>query len=182
MRQHPNLSLSWTSLTWIGRCPSMSRCWVLALLPVPEQRFAYLVRDGIHLMLEEAAGPGRRFHLAPLEYPFGRGMNLQIEVSDVDALYASVQQADLSIVVPLEERWYRRNQTEVGTGSSSWPIRTAICFDFSATWVGDRPRRQPVAWEREPSLGHALLAKRDRRQPPTGIELLGCRPASTPLL
>ena len=80
----------------------------------PEERFAYLVREGVHLMLEEAAGPGRRFHTAPLEYPFGRGMSLQIEVSDVDTLYASVQQAGLSVVIPLEERWYRQDQTEAG--------------------------------------------------------------------
>lgn len=79
-----------------------------------EERFAYLIREGVHLMLEEAAGPGRRFHTAPLEYPFGRGMNLQIEVADVDALYASVQQAGLSIVILLEERWYRQDQTEAG--------------------------------------------------------------------
>jgi catechol 2,3-dioxygenase-like lactoylglutathione lyase family enzyme len=52
----------------------------------PEERFAYLIRDDIHLMLEEAAGPGRRFHTAPMEHPFGRGMNLQIKVADVDAL------------------------------------------------------------------------------------------------
>ena len=80
----------------------------------PEERFAYLIREGVHLMLEEAAGPGRRFRTAPLEYPFGRGMNLQIEVADVDALYASVQQAGLSVVIPLEERWYRQDQTEAG--------------------------------------------------------------------
>lgn len=80
----------------------------------PEERFAYLVREGVHLMLEEAAGPGRRFHTAPLERPFGRGMNLQIKVVDVDALYASVQRAGLSVVIPLEERWYRQDRTEAG--------------------------------------------------------------------
>ena len=80
----------------------------------PEERFAYLVREGVHLMLEEAAGPGRRFHTAPLERPFGRGINLQIRVADVDALYASVQQAGLNVVIPLEERCYRQDQTEAG--------------------------------------------------------------------
>jgi catechol 2,3-dioxygenase-like lactoylglutathione lyase family enzyme len=38
----------------------------------PEERFVYLIREGVHLMLEEAAGPGRRFWTAPLEYPFGQ--------------------------------------------------------------------------------------------------------------
>ena len=80
----------------------------------PEERFAYLVREDAHLMLEEAAGPGRRFRTAPLEAPFGRGVNLQIRVSDVDALYARVRQAGLSIIVPLEERWYRQNRMEAG--------------------------------------------------------------------
>jgi catechol 2,3-dioxygenase-like lactoylglutathione lyase family enzyme len=80
----------------------------------PEERFVYLIRGGIHLMLEEAAGPGRRFHGAPLEYPFGRGMNLQLEAPDVEALYARVLQSDLIVDVPLEDRWYRQNQMEVG--------------------------------------------------------------------
>ena len=80
----------------------------------PEERFAYLIRDGVHLMLEEADGPGRRFRTAPLDYPFGRGMNLQIEVADVDALHASVRLAGFDFVVDLEERWYRQGESEVG--------------------------------------------------------------------
>jgi predicted DNA-binding ribbon-helix-helix protein len=80
----------------------------------PEERFAYLVREDAHLMLEEAAGPGRRFNTAPLEPPFGRGMNLQIEVSDVDALHADVRRAALPLRIPLEERWYRQGEVERG--------------------------------------------------------------------
>jgi catechol 2,3-dioxygenase-like lactoylglutathione lyase family enzyme len=80
----------------------------------PEEKFAYLIREGAHLMLEEAAGPGRRFRTAPLKYPFGRGVNLQIAVSNVDALHADVQRSGLSIHVALEERWYRHEQSELG--------------------------------------------------------------------
>ncbi len=80
----------------------------------PEERFAYLIRENVHLMLEEAAGPGRRLRTAPLEHPFGRGMNLQIRVSDVAALYETVQQSGLPVVVPLEERWYRENRVARG--------------------------------------------------------------------
>jgi catechol 2,3-dioxygenase-like lactoylglutathione lyase family enzyme len=80
----------------------------------PEERFAYLVRENAHLTLEEATGPGRRFHTAPLEYPFGRGVNLQIEVADVDALYGAVRRAGLDIRIPLEERWYRHDDSELG--------------------------------------------------------------------
>jgi catechol 2,3-dioxygenase-like lactoylglutathione lyase family enzyme len=80
----------------------------------PEEAFAYLVRGSAHIMLEQAAGPGRRFRTAPLERPYGRGINLQIEVDDVDALHARVVSADLEIVIPLEERWYRQNDEEAG--------------------------------------------------------------------
>lgn len=80
----------------------------------PEERFAYLIRDGAHLMLEEAAGPGRRFRTAPLEQPFGRGINLQIAVTDVDDVHRAVESAKLSIVIPLEERWYRQGTVERG--------------------------------------------------------------------
>jgi catechol 2,3-dioxygenase-like lactoylglutathione lyase family enzyme len=80
----------------------------------PEEKFAYLIREDAHLMLEEAGGPGRRFDTAPLEYPFGRGMNLQIEVSNVDALYTNVQQSGLTVRIPIEERWYRHDEIELG--------------------------------------------------------------------
>ena len=80
----------------------------------PEELFAYLTRGPVHLMLEQADGPGRRFRTAPLEYPFGRGMNLQIEVPDVDQLHAQALRAGAAIHIPLEERWYRRGDDEAG--------------------------------------------------------------------
>jgi catechol 2,3-dioxygenase-like lactoylglutathione lyase family enzyme len=80
----------------------------------PEERFACLDLAGIHLMLEEAAGPGRRFRTAPLEYPYGRGANFQIEVADVTATYERACAANASLLIPLEERWYRQQQIEYG--------------------------------------------------------------------
>lgn len=80
----------------------------------PEDRFAYLARGEAELMLEEASGPGRRFHTSPMERPLGRGMNLQVRVDDVDRLYESVQQVNALVVVELEERWYRDGDEEVG--------------------------------------------------------------------
>ena len=75
----------------------------------PDERFAYLAHDdaGAEVMLQDAAGPGRRFRTAPLEPPFGRGVNLQLAVADVDAVHERVRRAGHRVVVPLEERWYR---------------------------------------------------------------------------
>lgn len=80
----------------------------------PEERFAYLEREGAELMLEEAAGPGRRFRTAPLAPPFGRGINLQIRASDIGGLWAAVTAAGASVLIPLEERWYRAGPRELG--------------------------------------------------------------------
>jgi catechol 2,3-dioxygenase-like lactoylglutathione lyase family enzyme len=56
----------------------------------PEERFVFLDLDGVYLMLEEAAGPGRRFRTAPLEYPYRLGVNFQTEVADVMAMVVVV--------------------------------------------------------------------------------------------
>jgi catechol 2,3-dioxygenase-like lactoylglutathione lyase family enzyme len=78
-----------------------------------EERFAYLERDGAEIMLQEATGPGRRFRTAPLERPFGRGVNLQIEVDDVAGLYRRMVAAGFDPIVPLERRPYRVESQEV---------------------------------------------------------------------
>lgn len=80
----------------------------------PDERFAYLDLDGAELMLQQADGPGRRFRTAPLERPYGRGVNLQIEVADVDALHARAAAAGHDLVLELEERWYRTGAVEAG--------------------------------------------------------------------
>ena len=78
------------------------------------ERFAYLERDGVELMIEEAAGPGRRFRTAALERPFGRGVNFQLRVEDVDGVHARAVEAGVEIVVPIEERWYGVDVAERG--------------------------------------------------------------------
>jgi len=78
----------------------------------PEERFAFLEREGAELMLEQSTG--RRFLAAPLEHPYGRGINLQIQVSDIDALHAAVLAAGIAPYLPLEDKWYRRDDRLLG--------------------------------------------------------------------
>lgn len=80
----------------------------------PEEAFAYLDLEGAHLMLELADGPGRRFRTAPLERPYGRGVNFQIKITDVDAVYRRVHASALTVIAPIEERWYRQDDIERG--------------------------------------------------------------------
>ena len=80
----------------------------------PAERFAYLELGGAEVMVQAAAGPGRRFRTASLDRPFGRGINLQLRVDDVDAVHARAVAAGADIVVPMEERWYRVDVTVPG--------------------------------------------------------------------
>jgi len=80
----------------------------------PEERFAYLELDGVNLMIEEAGGPGRRFRTAPLERPFGRGINFQIEVSHIDRVLERVLAAGYAPLIPMEERWYKTGRGLAG--------------------------------------------------------------------
>jgi len=80
----------------------------------PDERFAMLSFEGAQIMIEQTTDPGRRFVSAELTYPFGRGMNLQIEVSDVATLYARVNAAGCKIFLPLEDRWYLCDGKELG--------------------------------------------------------------------
>ncbi len=79
----------------------------------PEDKFAYLSREGAEVMIEEL-GVGRNWITAELKPPFGRGMNLQIAVSDVVKLYNSLQNSGVAFFLPLEEKWYRRDDVFVG--------------------------------------------------------------------
>src|SRR3954452_5129710 len=67
----------------------------------PEERFAYLDREGAQLMIEQPTG--RRFVAGELSYPFGRGVNFQIEVADVETLYGRAREANATLFLALED-------------------------------------------------------------------------------
>ena len=78
----------------------------------PEECFAHLDREGARIMLEQPVG--RTLLAGPLQHPYGLGMNLQIQVSDVDTLYATVQASSALVILPIEESWYRRDAMLLG--------------------------------------------------------------------
>jgi catechol 2,3-dioxygenase-like lactoylglutathione lyase family enzyme len=80
------------------------------------ETFIYLSLEGADLMVEQVDGPGRRWITGELRRPFGRGLNLQIEVEDVTGLYARVlREATEFIYVPLEKKTYRCGDKSVLT-------------------------------------------------------------------
>lgn len=81
----------------------------------PEEGFSFLTLGDAQLMIDQI-GIGRTFDIegAPLERPFGRGLNLQILVPSVEAILKSLASRGVALSVPLEEKWYRRNDHELG--------------------------------------------------------------------
>lgn len=76
----------------------------------PENGFATIELDGAFLMLEqveELAPQNDPWITAELEYPFGRGVNFQITVKDLDGMYSHLAKKDYPIQLPLEQKSYR---------------------------------------------------------------------------
>ncbi len=79
----------------------------------PEEGFAMLERQGARIMLDQI-GVDRTWLPAALEYPFGRGINLQIETDHVMTLYETVQKSGSTIFLPIENKWYRADDLCLG--------------------------------------------------------------------
>ena len=86
----------------------------------PEDGFAYLTLDGAEVMLDQrgAGALDRRgiWETGPMQPPFGRGINFQIQCHDYDGTLARLHAAGHPIYFGPEERWYRRGETEIGVG------------------------------------------------------------------
>lgn len=79
----------------------------------PENKFAFISLGKIQFMLQEISD-NDKWALAPLTYPFGNGINFQLEVDDVDAIYNSLKQNNYKIAFDIEENWYRQDDKLLG--------------------------------------------------------------------
>ena len=103
-----------------------------------EDRFAFLEREGAELMLEQPVSRDRLWPRAELSRPFGRGVNFQIEVSDVDHLHSAIAAAGIECFLPLEQRWYRRDGFEIGVRQFAVQDLDGYLIRLSQS-IGDRP-------------------------------------------
>ena len=82
----------------------------------PEEGFAFLALGRAQLMIDQI-GLGRDFEIpdgASLEPPFGRGLNLQVEVPALAPVLARLAGAGTPLRLGPEERWYRQGDRETG--------------------------------------------------------------------
>ena len=98
----------------------------------PEEGFAFLEREGAQIMLHQddlGSRPGVLI-TGDMQRPFGRGINFEIDASDLAPIIAAVAAAKWP------STWGRRNAGAVSARSCRVPAksgcrtRTAIWFDF----------------------------------------------------
>ncbi len=77
----------------------------------PDEKFSYLELDGAELMIEQETD---FWTTAPREKPYGRGINLQIEVAALDPIRSRLEEAAIALFRPVEEAWYRIGDTYGG--------------------------------------------------------------------
>ncbi len=70
-----------------------------------EDKFIFLSFEGSQLMFEQFNQDA--WNVAPLEYPYGRGINFEIGTSNVDALYKKVIEAGIKPYRELTTTVYR---------------------------------------------------------------------------
>ena len=79
-----------------------------------ENKFAFISYGQIQFMLQQINPLKNNWTTGTLEYPFGRGINFQLEVDDVDKIYSSVKDHNYKIKIEMKENWYRNNDVLLG--------------------------------------------------------------------
>ncbi|WP_460743598.1 MGMT family protein [Mariniluteicoccus endophyticus] len=103
----------------------------------PEEHFAYVTLGWAHVMLDQIAA-GCMWQTGELEPPLGRGINLEIQVDDLDAILGRLERAQWPLFRAPEEQWYRAGEVEVG-------VRQFLVMDPDGyllrlqTEIGERP-------------------------------------------
>lgn len=79
----------------------------------PENKFVFISLNNIQFMLQELSYQNK-WEIAELSYPFGNGINFQLEVSNIDNIYNNLVKNNYHIAFPIEENWYRQNNKLLG--------------------------------------------------------------------
>jgi lactoylglutathione lyase len=97
----------------------------------PEEKFVALSLGAAHLMLEQAPSLSRatrekfeqgQWRTADLVEPFGRGVNLEIQVPDAQSISSRLAIADYPCLLELHEKTYR-------TGGGDLAVRQLLVAD-----------------------------------------------------
>jgi inorganic pyrophosphatase len=78
-----------------------------------EDKFAFISISKIQFMLQEISKDDK-WQIAPLTFPFGNGINFQLEVNNLEKIYNNFKSANYKITFDIEENWYRKDDKLLG--------------------------------------------------------------------
>lgn len=79
----------------------------------PENNFAFISLGEIQFMLQQVSADDK-WSVAPLAYPFGNGINFQLEVNNLSEIYDNFKVSGYEISFDIEENWYRQDGKLLG--------------------------------------------------------------------
>ena len=71
-----------------------------------ENKFCFFQLEDNQIMIEEQ---NDNWNTGPMEYPFGRGINISMTVSDVEKMYKDLKNKNIKFFLDLETHEYRVN-------------------------------------------------------------------------
>lgn len=78
-----------------------------------ENKFAFISLGKIQFMLQEIS-ENDKWEIEPLKYPFGNGINFQLEVENLEEIYNKLKTSNYKIAFEMEENWYRKDNELLG--------------------------------------------------------------------
>ncbi|MFD1112036.1 bleomycin resistance protein [Pseudoroseomonas ludipueritiae] len=99
--------------------------------------FAFIEHSGAQVMLEER-GRSRNWVTGPLDVPYGRGINFQIALPDIQPILEALASANWPLFMQPEEKWYRAEEVEIGVRQFLVQDPDGYLIRFSQR-VGTRP-------------------------------------------
>jgi inorganic pyrophosphatase len=79
----------------------------------PENKFVFISLGKIQFMLQEISN-NDKWNIMELTYPFGNGINFQLEVNNVNEIYKNLKDNNYKITFEIEENWYRQGNRLLG--------------------------------------------------------------------
>lgn len=76
----------------------------------PENKFVFVAKEDNQMMLEEV---NHHWNTGELEYPFGRGINFEMTVADVDSLYNDIIDKGITPFKTMETVTYKCGEENV---------------------------------------------------------------------
>ena len=79
----------------------------------PENKFVFISLGKIQFMLQQISD-NDKWNISTLSYPFGNGINFQLEVDNLDEIYNNFKNTNYKITFDIEENWYRQDDKLLG--------------------------------------------------------------------